>query len=159
MPPVILSRQVIRRFAIWMAIAVVGAGLFLLGINPDIIGMNRSRAVGFVQIGAWLLGLAVVLVGGFGAVRAIRQGRPTSLRADIGLRLIATGYVAAATASLADFIGIGSHFPPQIYFGPLQRLGLVVGIGTSLLGVVLYLPIPRKGAPPPEAAMAPSLDA
>lgn len=129
----------------WMTVALVGLLLFLIGLEPDLIGMNLSPTVGFVQIGVWLTGLALLLLGGGMAVRVIRNGRDNSLRADIGLRLIATGYVMAAAASLADFISIGAHRMPNVYFGPVQTLGLVVGIVTSLVGVALYWPYGDSG--------------
>jgi len=125
----------------WWAIACVGGLLvFLIGIAPQIIGMNRSLVIGFVQIGVWLVGLAVAIVSAFYIVRVFRNGRPMSLRADIGMRLIATGYVVSATASLADFIGVGAQRMPGISFGPLQIFGLVMGIALSLLGLILYWP-------------------
>jgi hypothetical protein len=133
-----------RAMAPWLVLVVVGVILFLIGIDPDLIGMNRSPAVGFVQIGVWLIGLAVALLGGYVAVRRLRGGRPKSLRADIGVRMAATGYVVAAVASLADFIGIGSHHQPGIVFGKLQKFGLGLGIALILLGLVLYLPLGRR---------------
>lgn len=123
-----------------MTLALVGLLFFLVGVEPDFIGLDRSPAVGFVQIGVWLLGLGMLLLGGTLAVRVIRNGYPTSLRADVGLRLVATGYVVAASASLADFISIGAHRMPNVYFGPMQTTGLVLGILTSIVGVVLYWP-------------------
>lgn len=135
-----LNRKQIRWARRWMTLALAGMLLFLIGLEPDLIGMNRSPVVGFVQIGVWLTGLGLLLLGATMSVRVIRNGRSNSLRADIGLRLIATGYVIAAAASLADFISIGAHRMPDIYFGPVQTLGLVVGIVTSILGVGLYWP-------------------
>ena len=69
-----------------------------------------------------------------------------SLRADIGTRLIATGYVVAAVASLADFIGVGAQQMPYVTFGPVQVFGLVTGVILSLLGVIFYWP--RKAKAP-----------
>jgi hypothetical protein len=123
-----------------MTLVLVGLFLFIIGVAPDLIGMDRSPVVGFVQVGVWLFGLALVFSGSYASVRIIRNGRPTSLRAEIGERLIATGYVVAAVASLADFIGIGSHDLPEIIFGPFQVAGLIAGISAALLGVILYWP-------------------
>ena len=128
-----------------MTLVLIGFFLFLLGIEPDLIGMDRSPVVGFVQIGVWLFGLAVLLLGATLAVRVVRNGRPNSLRSDVGLRLIATGYVMAATASLADFLTIGSHRLPELIFGPLQVLGLALGVQVCLLGVIFYWPSRAKG--------------
>jgi len=123
-----------------MTLVLIGLLIFMIGAQPDLIGMNRSQTVGFVQIGVWLLGLAIILLGAYATVRVVRNGKPTSLLADIGLRLIATGYVVAATASLADFIGVGAQRMPFIHFGPVQMVGLVTGVVLSLLGVILYWP-------------------
>jgi uncharacterized membrane protein len=124
----------------WMTLVLIGLFVFIIGVEPDLIGMDRSPVVGFVQVGVWLIGLALLLIGAYATVFVVRNGRPNSLRADIGLRLIATGYVLAAAASLADFIGLGAQNMPEIYFGPIQVLGLAVGVILSLLGVVLYWP-------------------
>lgn len=128
-----------------MTLVFFGLFVFLIGVSPDLIGMDRSPVVGFVQVGVWLAGLALLLLAAYLTIRVVRNGRPHSLLADIGVRLIATGYVVAAAASLADFIGIGSHTLPGLVFGHLQVTGLIVGVLTSLLGVVLFWP--RAAAP------------
>lgn len=143
MPDPRLTPPQLRRIRLGILIVLLGLFLFVLGVYPDLFGLDRSPVVGFVQIGVWLFGLALLLLGAYATVRVVRAGRPNSLRADVGLRLIATGYVFAFAASLADFIGIGSHQMPQIYFGPVQVLGLAAGVSISLVGVILYWPHPR----------------
>lgn len=138
MPP--LTPRQVRRARRWMTIVLLGLFIFIIGVQPDILGLNRSLTVGFVQIGVWLFGLAILLLASYTTVRVVRNGKPTSLRADIGTRLIATGYVVAAVASLADFIGVGAQRMPFIAFGPIQVIGLVTGVLFSLLGVILYWP-------------------
>jgi uncharacterized membrane protein len=138
MPP--LTPRQVRRARRWMTIVLLGLFIFVIGIQPDILGLNRSPTVGFVQIGVWLTGLAILLLASYATVRVVRNGKPTSLRADIGIRLLATGYVVAVVASLADFIGVGAQQMPFIAFGPIQVIGLVIGVILSLLGVVLYWP-------------------
>jgi hypothetical protein len=132
-----------------MTMVLMGLFVFMIGIQPDLIGMNRSPAVGFIQIGVWLTGLAFLLIGAYAAVRVVRNGRPNSLWADIGLRLIATGYVVAATSSLADFIGLGAHHMPDVWFGQLQTFGLLLGIITCLGGILMYWPRTRGDKPAP----------
>lgn len=148
MPSRPLTPRQIRWARRWMTLVLIGLLIFAIGVDPDLIGMNRSPIVGFVQIGVWLSGLALLLIGAYSTVRVVRNGRPNSLRADIGLRLIATGYVLAATASLADFIGLGSHRMPGVHFGEVQAVGFALGVVTSLVGVVLYWP--RRREPPAE---------
>ncbi|MGD2057293.1 MAG: hypothetical protein PVF85_04490 [Anaerolineales bacterium] len=138
-----LTRRQIRRARRRMTVVLLGLFIFLIGVRPNLIGMDRSPVVGFVQIGVWLTGLAILLIGAYATVRVVRNGLSTSLRADIGIRLIATGYVIAAVASLADFIGVGAQRMPLIAFGPVQVIGLAIGVFVSLLGVILYWP-PRK---------------
>jgi hypothetical protein len=146
-----------------MTLALFGVLIFLIGINPDLLGMNRSPAVGFVQVGVWLTGLAIFLLGAYGALRVVRNGRRTSLLNDVGLRLAATGYVIAAAASLADFIGIGSHTIRALVFGKIQLAGLVVGVVLILAGLALYYPrspretpLPKPATPPAERGLGPN---
>ncbi len=139
-----LTRLQARLARLWMTVMLIGLLIFMVGVQPDLIGMNRSVTVGFVQIGVWLTGLAILLVAAYSTVRVTRNGKPNSLRADIGVRLIATGYVVAAVGSLADFIGVGAHRMPVIYFGPIQVIGLVIGVLLSMLGVILYMPWTKK---------------
>jgi len=133
-----------------MTLSLVGLLIFFIGINPGLIGMNRSPAVGFVQVGVWLTGLGILLIGVYAALRVVRNGRQTTLLNDVGLRLAATGYVVAAAASLADFIGIGSHTIRALTFGKIQVAGLTIGVLFMVIGMVLYWPWPRRVSPDPE---------
>lgn len=155
MPP--LNRRQVRWARRWMTLVLIGLFIFIIGINPDFIGMDRSPVVGFVQIGVWLTGLATLLLGATLTVRVVRNSRPSSLRSDIGLRLIATGYVFSLAASLADFLGIGAHRLPAIHFGPLQVIGLALGVLISLLGLILYWPrvSAERRISPLEGSLAP----
>ena len=144
MTPRPLSRSQVRWARLWMTLVLMGAFVFTIGLDPDLIGMDRSPVVGFVQVGVWLAGLGVIWIAAYAALRVIRNGLRKTLRSDIGLRLIATGYVLSAAASLADFLGLGAHRLPQVFFGPLQVVGLVSGMLISLAGILLYLPGRRK---------------
>ncbi|MGD8813023.1 MAG: hypothetical protein PVI78_00950 [Anaerolineales bacterium] len=134
----------VQRFAI---LGLVGLGAFIIGVDPGLIGMDLTPHVGIVQMGTWLAGLAIMLVGGYGAVRIVRNHRPTSLRAEIGLRLIATGYVFSLVASLADYLGIGTQHFPDLSFGNIQVIGLGFGIAVSVVGLILYWPFRRRSEP------------
>jgi hypothetical protein len=138
-----------------MTLTLLGLLVFLIGLNPDLVGMNRSPAVGFVQVGVWLTGLAIALLGAYGALRVVRNGRQATLLNSVGLRLAATGYVIAGAASLADFIGIGSHTMRSLVFGKIQVAGLVVGVLLIVIGLILYYPRAPRAATT-SAAPAPS---
>src|SRR3989304_8972825 len=74
-----------------MTVTLLGLLLFLIGLSPDLIGMNRSPAVGFVQVGVWLTGLAVSLLGAYAALRGGGNGRPTTPPTHVRVRLAAPG--------------------------------------------------------------------
>lgn len=150
MPNPSLTPKQVRWVRRWMTLSLVGLLIFFIGINPGLIGMNRSPAVGFVQVGVWLTGLGILLIGAYAALRVVRNGRQTTLLNDVGLRLAATGYVVAAAASLADFIGIGSHTIRALTFGKIQVAGLTIGVLFMVIGMVLYWPWPRRVSPDPE---------
>lgn len=152
MPSGPLTKRQVRWARHWVALASIGILVFVIGISPDLVGMDRSRVIGFIQMGVWLIGLGLVMLGAFLAVRVVRNGRPMSLRAEIGTRLIATGLVVSATSTLADFLSIGSHRLPWVYFGPLQVGGLVAGVVLSLIGIVLYWPRTPKAPTEPAPA-------
>src|SRR3990172_9034958 len=167
MPNPSLTPRQIRWVRRWMTLSLIGLLIFFIGINPGLIGMNRSPAVGFVQVGVWLTGLGILLIGASAALRVVRNGRLTTLLNDVGLRLAATGYVIASAASLADFIGIGSHTIRSLVFGKIQVAGLVVGVLLILVGLILYYPRtprsagsaettrPKGGQSPPTAFQQP----
>ncbi len=140
MPLSPLKPYQVRWARYWMTLVFIGFMIFLIGVQPDLIGMNRSEVVGFVQVDVWLVGLAILLTSAYASVRVIRNHRSMSLRADVGVRLIATGYVVSAAASLADFIGLGAQHLPYVTFGPIQVIGLATGVAISLLGLLLYWP-------------------
>ena len=148
MPSPPLKPYQVRWARYWMTLVFVGFMIFLVGVEPDLIGMNRSETVGFVQVEVWLVGLAILLISAYASVRVIRNSRPMSLRADIGVRLIATGYVVAAAASLADFIGLGAQELPYVAFGPIQVIGLATGVTICLVGLLLYWPREPKSKSP-----------
>jgi hypothetical protein len=149
MPGAKLTARQVRWARRWMTLVLFGFVVFIIGVEPDLIGMDRSPVVGFVQLYTWLSGLAILLASAYMTVRVVRNGRPLSLRAEVGVRLIATGYVVAVAASFADFLGIGSHtLRGGLYFGEVQVLGLVIGLLTSLVGVILYWPRGPKPVEP-----------
>lgn len=131
----------IRRIRVGLSLTLLGLIVFLLGARPSIFGLDRSPVIGFVQIAVFLIGLAFVCIGGFISLMALWKNRQPSIAADIGLRLVATGYVIAVFAGMADVFGVGSHSLPGIpYFGAWQARG--VEIGQVIIGIGFLLLIP-----------------
>lgn len=133
------------RVRLGLIITLFGFFVLVLGAKPDWLGLDRSPVVGFVQTAVFVIGLAIICLGGGITFRALWGNRDRSILADIGLRLVATGYVIAAFAGMADVFGFGSQpFPKVPFFGPWQAVGVVIGEGIILLGFLLMLPVHGK---------------
>jgi hypothetical protein len=131
-----------RRARIGLITTLIGFLMFLLGARPGMFGVDRSPIIGFVQIAVFLIGLAIICIGGFISLTSLWREQPTSIAADIGLRLVATGYVVAVFAGMADIFGFGSHPMSKLpFFGPWQARGVEVGQALIGLGFLLLLPI------------------
>jgi hypothetical protein len=135
-----LSRTRIRAGLI---ITLTGFFIFIVGAKPDWLGWDRSPVVGFVQIAVFLVGLAIICMGGYIGLLALWAGSQRSIAADIGLRLVSTGYVISVFAGMADVFGMGTHPLPNVpYFGPVQATGVV--LGEIVIGVGFLLLIPYR---------------
>ncbi len=129
------------RIRIGLIVTILGFLLYLLGVDPGIFGQDRSPVTGFVQIAVFLIGLALMCIGGDFGVNALWNGEQKTIAADIGLRLVATGYVVAVASGMADIFGFGNHpFPNIPYFGPWQAVGVMIGEATIALGFILLIP-------------------
>ncbi len=122
-----------------LALAVVGYLMFLLGARPSIFGLDRSRVIGFVQISVFLVGLAIIIIGSYLALNSYWRDAKKTIAADIGSRLISTGYVICVFTSMADIFGMGSHRLPDVFFGPLQARGMSIGMITIAIGFLLMI--------------------
>ncbi len=123
---------------------LIGLLIFTMGAKPEWFGLDRSPVVGFVQIAVFLIGLAVICMGGYVGLIALWGDDERSIAADIGLRLVATGYVMAVFTGMADVFGMGTQPLPGVpFFGPLQALGMEIGQGMILLGFILTIPLTR----------------
>ena len=124
-----------------LIVSVIGFIIFLMGASPELFGLDRSPVIGFVQITVFLIGLAIVCIGGYISLASLWQGKERSIAADIGLRLVATGYEIAATSGLADIFGIGNQPWPEIpTFGLWQSRGVLIGQIVIAVGFLLLLP-------------------
>lgn len=138
-----------RRFGV--IAALIGVLVFALGAEPGWFGLDRSPVTGFVQIAVFLVGLALIGVGGYIALMALWNGEPLTLVADIGARLVSTGYVIAVASGMADVFGFGSEAFPRIpTFGIWQQRGVMFGEVVIGIGFLLMIRWSRGEGPQPE---------
>lgn len=138
------------RLRIALILTVAGLLLYILGVRPSLFGADRSPVVGFVQIAVFLFGLAAMCLGGIVVMNTLWDGvtrsgeGEKSISADIGSRLVSTGYVIAIVSGMADTFGFGSQpFPSPPYFGQWQAIGVMVGEVFIIGGFLLMIPRPR----------------
>jgi len=130
--------------------SVIGLFVFIVGAKPNWFGWDRSPVVGFIQIAVFLIGLALICLGGYVGLVALWGREQRSILADIGLRLVGTGYVIAVFTGMADIFGLGSQPLPMVpYFGPWQAGGVLIGQTIIAIGFLLTVPYPYllKGNP------------
>lgn len=128
-----------------MLFTLGGLLVFLIGARPGLFGLDRSPVIGFVQITVFLIGLAFMCLGGYLSLMGLWQKGQTSILADIGLRLVATGFVIAVFAGMADMFGFGSHPLPGVpYFGVWQVRGVEIGEALIGLGFLMIIPARRR---------------
>lgn len=125
-----------------LIISALGFLIFLVGARPALFGVDRSPVIGFVQIAVFLIGLAMICWGGYICLTTFWQNRERTIAADIGQRLVATGYVVAVVSGMADIFGMGTQPPSQSIplFGPWQALGVEIGQVIIILGFLLLIP-------------------
>lgn len=122
-------------------LTLIGFLVFTLGAKPEWFGMDRSPVVGFVQIVIFVVGLGVLSLGGYIGLLALWGNEERSIAADIGLRLVATGYVLAVFTGMADLFGMGTQPLPNVpFFGPLQALGMELGEAVIAIGFLITIP-------------------
>jgi len=89
----------------------------------------------------FLVGMALICIGGYIGLMALWKNRPPSISADFGLRLVATGYVICVITGMADVFGFGSHPLPGIpYFGKWQSIGVLAGELMIAIGLLMLIP-------------------
>lgn len=115
--------------------------VLLLGAKPELFGLDRSPVVGFIQIAVMLIGLGIICLAGYLIVHALWRRTTPSIAADIGLRLVSTGYVITLFSGMADIFGIGSEALPMVpFFGVWQARGMEIGMGIIAIGFVMMFP-------------------
>lgn len=133
-----------NRMHFGLLLTLFGFFVFTLGAAPEFYGLDRSPVVGFVQIAVFLMGLGMICLGGYASLSYLWKGHERTLAADIGLRLVATGYVVSFISGLADVFGMGNQPWPQIpHFGFWQTAGVIIGQIIIAIGFILLIP-PRS---------------
>ena len=117
----------------------LGFLIFAIGAKPNWFGWDRTFVVGFIQISVFLVGLALICLGGYIGLSALWGREQRSIIADIGLRLVATGFVIAVFTGMADVFGMGAQ-PKTPYFGPWQAWGVLIGQIVIAIGFLMVIP-------------------
>lgn len=124
-----------------VALIVAGFFVFVIGLFPAIIRLDVTPGFGALQIVVFLAGIGLMALGGYVYLYATRQrARQRRLRHEVGVRLVATGYVLCVVSAIADLIGIGSQNAPDVtpYFGWAQSSGVLLGMLVIIFGLWLY---------------------
>ncbi len=152
------------RIRIGLVMTFIGLVVFLLGAEPGLFNLDRSPVFGFVQISVLLIGLALICLGGYISLASLWNGRQKTITAEVGQRLVSTGYVISVVAGMADVFGLGSHqFPKVPFFGPWQAVGVIVGVLLIGIGFILFIPRPQldrepfQGTPPAIESQKPNI--
>ena len=139
-----------RRAQVGLGLTIIGLLIFLIGARPGLFGFDRSPVIGFVQIAVFLVGLAIICMGGYVSLTSLWGDRPTSIAADIGLRLVSTGYVIAVASGMADVFGFGGQPLPRVpRFGAWQEVGVLIGEAVIALGFLMMMPFRQMQEKPP----------
>lgn len=121
---------------------LLGTLLSALALLAEVLHLDFTPGFGVVQMAQLLMGISLLTLSAFAHMQSLRAAdAPRSLQADIGVRLAATGLVFAFVAGLADVIHIGTHVAPDFvrpYIGPLQLGGIILGIISIIIGMLLY---------------------
>lgn len=145
--PDISSQEPPSRTRVRFGLILVILGFFILivGAKPAWFGWDNSPTVGFVQVSILLVGLGIICLGGYVGLLALWKGRERTIAADIGMRLVATGYVISVFAGMADLFGMGTQIgPDKAFFGPLQSEGIIIGQIIIAIGFLLMIPFREK---------------
>jgi hypothetical protein len=124
-----------------LLVILFGFFLFFLGAKPELLGLDRSPVVGFVQIAVFLTGLGIICNGGYAVLNGLWNGYSKTITSDIGLRLVSTGFVIAVACGMADIFGFGSEISPVVpNFGRWQMIGVLIGEIIIAIGFIMLIP-------------------
>ena len=135
----------VGRVRVGLLVSLAGYVVFIIGARPGLLGLDRSPVVGFIQIAVMLVGIAIVCIGGSFAVRSLWCRQKLSILADIGMRLVSTGFVVVVFSGLSDVFGVGTHPLPGVpYFGVWQARGMEIGLAMIAIGFIISFPQLKK---------------
>lgn len=125
-----------------LIISILGLIIMFFGAKPEWFGMDRSPVVGFVQTNIILLGLGILCIGGYIGLTNLWGEIEKSITADIGIRLVGTGYVIALFSGLADVFGMNMQIlsDKKPFFGPWQQAGMELGTIVIIIGLLMIIP-------------------
>ena len=130
-----------ERIRLGLLVTLSGLAIFIIGAKPEWLGLDQRPTISFAQICIFMFGLAVICVGGSVGLTGIWGRQEKSIAADIGLRLVATGYVIAIFSGMADVFGMSAKDNPRLpFFGPWQQTGVEIGMMTIAIGMLLVVP-------------------
>jgi hypothetical protein len=120
-----------------LTLTLIGLFVLIVGLRPDLFGLDRGLYIGFTQIIMILFGIAFLTIGANSTFNAFWACTNKTLLADVGARTIMTGYVICAFTALADAFGFGTNPPPEVILGTLQSRGVVIGLFVILVGLLM----------------------
>ena len=131
-----------ERVRIGLILSFLGLLVLILGAKPEWFGLDRNPSVvGFAQITVILIGLALLCVGGYIGLAALWGNEEKSIVADIGSRLVSTGYVIALFSGMADVFGMNiQQTDKKPFFGPWQEAGMQIGMLIIIAGILMIIP-------------------
>lgn len=129
-----------------LTVLIIGLFALIVGLRPDLFGLDRGLYIGFSQIIMILFGIGVLTWGASNTLRAFWACQEKTLLVDIGNRTILTGYVICVFTALADAFGFGTNPPPEVLLGTLQSRGVIIGMVVIFIGLVMLIrfQIPEK---------------
>jgi len=129
----------IYKVRLGLTFVFLGFIIFLIGLRPDLFGLDRGRSIGLIQIITILLGLGIMTWSGVIILRRLWNGNKKTIVGDFGSRVVATGFVICSFAALADAFGLGTNPVSNVLLGTLQSYGLMAGIAIVCVGFLMLI--------------------